>query len=119
MCHEIEIEVTECAFILPLNGRKCTNEAWAEGQPFCLQHDLWQTMMEYPRDLEETNEWQAVARFLDLRYLPWQPFDAIDDEALQLVLERRYGKRTDLYVFIGWIREVIAFQTPSKNVLPL
>jgi len=93
-----------CTFILPVTGQKCTNEVWGEDEPFCLFHDIWQCVT--PRRPEAA-------------YGHWQSFEAVDDETLLKILEDRYGKRTDLHVFVSWIRETVALNTPAKNTILL
>jgi len=65
--------------------------------------------LETPRQFETTPEHD----------LHWQSFEAVDDESLMKVLEDRYGKRADLHVFVSWIRETVALNTPAKNTILL
>lgn len=91
----------KCTFILSTTGQKCTNEVWGEEEPFCLFHDIWQCTL--GRQLEATLE----------RDWHWQSFESVDDATLLQVLEDRYGKRADLHVFVSWIRETVALNTPA------
>jgi len=99
----------KCTFILPTTDQKCTNEVWGEDEPFCLFHDIWQCVLGTHDQLEATLE----------RDWHWQSFESVDDATLLQVLEDRYGKREDLHVFVAWIRETVALNTPAKNTILL
>jgi hypothetical protein len=91
---------------------------WREGQNFCIQHDIWDQLVDIPRQYTEGPIGRALsAQGFDLSFIFWY-LDIVNDEGIACMLQDRYGlkDRPDL---ILWIRQVIAMANPAKNQILL